>query len=58
MKPGYTRYQFKVPAKMERYASQYCFEGVMTDTEVKINDISAGDIHQGGFYRFSYDING
>lgn len=32
------------------------FEGVMTDTEVKINDIPAGDIHQGGFYRFSYDI--
>lgn len=32
------------------------FEGVMTDAEVKINGKSAGDIHQGGFYQFSYDI--
>jgi hypothetical protein len=32
------------------------FEGSMTDTEVKINGKSAGDIHQGAFYRFSYDI--
>ncbi len=40
---------------MERYAkSSIVFEGVMTDTEVKINDIPAGDIHQGGFYRFSF----
>jgi len=32
------------------------FEGVMTDTEVFVNSQSAGPIHQGGFYRFSYDI--
>ena len=32
------------------------FEGVMTDAEVRINGQLAGDIHQGGFYRFSYDI--
>ena len=32
------------------------FEGVMTDTEVLINGKIAGPIHQGGFYRFSYDI--
>jgi beta-galactosidase/beta-glucuronidase len=32
------------------------FEGVMTDAEVKINGKPAGDIHQGGFYQFSYDI--
>ncbi|MCJ7623232.1 MAG: hypothetical protein MUO76_06995, partial [Anaerolineaceae bacterium] len=32
------------------------FEGSMTDTEVKINGKSAGDIHQGAFYRFKYDI--
>jgi hypothetical protein len=32
------------------------FEGSMTDTEVKINGKVAGDIHQGAFYRFSYNI--
>ena len=32
------------------------FEGAMTDTTVKINGVSAGPTHQGGFYRFSYDI--
>ena len=28
----------------------------MTDTTVLINGQQAGDTHQGGFYRFSYDI--
>lgn len=28
----------------------------MTDAEVKINDVIAGPVHQGSFYRFSYDI--
>ncbi len=32
------------------------FEGAMTDTKVMINGKQAGDIHQGGFYRFKYDI--
>jgi hypothetical protein len=32
------------------------FDGSMTDTEVKINGQSAGDIHQGAFYRFQYEI--
>jgi hypothetical protein len=32
------------------------FEASMTDTEVKINGQSAGPVHQGGFYRFKYDI--
>jgi hypothetical protein len=32
------------------------FEASMTDTEVKINGQKAGEIHQGAFYRFSYDI--
>ncbi|MEZ5071939.1 MAG: glycoside hydrolase family 2 TIM barrel-domain containing protein [Bacteroidales bacterium] len=34
------------------------FEGVMTDAEVKINGVSAGPVHQGGFYEFSHDISG
>lgn len=53
---GLYRYQFKVPAKWKDMQISIVFEGVMTDTEVKINDMPAGDIHQGGFYRFSYDI--
>ena len=28
----------------------------MTDAEVKINGVSAGEIHQGAFYAFKYDI--
>ncbi|MBE9586207.1 glycoside hydrolase family 2 [Mucilaginibacter sp. JRF] len=34
------------------------FEGSMTDTKVMINGKQAGEIHQGGFYRFKYDITG
>jgi hypothetical protein len=33
------------------------FEGAMTDTKVMINGQSAGPIHQGGYYRFKYDIS-
>ncbi|MGY4539854.1 hypothetical protein ACVW0P_004295 [Mucilaginibacter sp. UYNi724] len=32
------------------------FEGSMTDTKVQINGKQAGPVHQGGFYRFKYDI--
>jgi hypothetical protein len=32
------------------------FEGVMTDTRVSLNGQSAGPMHQGGYYRFKYDI--
>jgi len=32
------------------------FEGSMTDTKVMINGKLAGPVHQGGFYRFKYDI--
>ncbi|MBN2129210.1 MAG: hypothetical protein JW741_06920 [Sedimentisphaerales bacterium] len=32
------------------------FGGVMTDTEVRVNGKSAGPVHQGGFYRFKYEI--
>ena len=33
------------------------FQGVMTDTEVKLNGQSVGPIHQGGFYEFSFNIS-
>ena len=31
-------------------------EGAMTDTKVMINGNLAGPVHQGGYYRFKYDI--
>lgn len=53
---GLYRYDFNVPSEWRGRQVEIVFEGVMTDTEVKINGLSAGRIHQGGFYKFSYDI--
>lgn len=53
---GIYKHQFEVPKDWEGKVIKLVFEGVMTDAEVKINDLSAGDIHQGAFYRFKYDI--
>lgn len=54
---GLYRYKFRVPSDWRNKQVSIVFEGVMTDTEVKINQTLAGEIHQGGFYRFSYDIS-
>lgn len=54
---GTYRYRFNVPSNWKGKRVSIVFEGVMTDTEVKINGKSAGGIHQGGFYKFSYDIS-
>lgn len=54
---GEYRYQFKVPRSWRGQEVRIVFEASMTDTEVKINGQSAGDKHQGGFYRFDYDIS-
>lgn len=54
---GFYRYEFKVPEDWKKKSVKIVFEGSMTDTEVKINGILAGPVHQGGFYRFSYDIS-
>lgn len=53
---GTYRYRFDVPKKWNGQRIQLWFDGVMTDTEVFVNGQSAGDVHQGGFYRFGYDI--
>ena len=53
---GLYKYQFSVPRQWDNRQVSIVFEGAMTDTEVKINGQQAGDIHQGGFYRFTYDI--
>jgi Glycosyl hydrolases family 2, TIM barrel domain/Glycosyl hydrolases family 2, sugar binding domain/Glycosyl hydrolases family 2/Beta galactosidase small chain len=53
---GLYKYSFDVPASWKNKTVKIVFEGSMTDTEVKINGQSAGDIHQGAFYAFKYDI--
>ncbi|MHC4581642.1 MAG: glycoside hydrolase family 2 protein, partial [Planctomycetota bacterium] len=53
---GRYRYSFEIPGRWRNRKVFIVFEGVMTDTEVWINGESAGPKHQGGFYRFKYDI--
>ena len=52
------RYQFTTPGAWKGSTVNIVFEGVMTDTEVRINGKSAGEVHRGSFYRFKYDISG
>lgn len=54
---GHYKTTFQAAADWKNKAVSIVFEGVMTDTKVLINGIQAGSIHQGGFYRFSYDIS-
>ena len=54
---GIYRHSFDVPRSWSGKQVRIVFEGVMTDAEVKVNGVSAGAVHQGGFYRFSYDIS-
>ena len=53
---GKYRHSFTVPESWKSKRIFIVFEGSMTDTEVTINGSSAGPVHQGGFYRFQYDI--
>ncbi len=54
---GTYRHSFSIPENWKDKQVNIVFEGVMTDTEVWINDKPAGEKHQGGFYRFKYDIS-
>ena len=54
---GLYRYRFDVPDGWRGKTINIVFEGSMTDTRVEINGRSAGPVHQGAFYRFSYDIS-
>lgn len=54
---GYYRYAFDVPSAWEGFPVKLVFEGAMTDTEVKVNGKIAGEVFQGGFYRFSHEIS-
>lgn len=53
---GIYRYKFEAQKEWKGQRVKIYFDGVMTDAKVFINGQQAGDIHQGAFYRFSYDI--
>jgi len=53
---GQYKYRFQVPKSFKKKYIEIVFEGVMTDTEVRINGKLAGAVHQGGFYRFTYPV--
>ncbi|MES2329046.1 MAG: glycoside hydrolase family 2 TIM barrel-domain containing protein [Bacteroidota bacterium] len=54
---GLYKYHFNVPLGWKQKKINIVFEGVMTDAEVTINGVSAGEMHQGAFYSFKYDIS-
>lgn len=54
---GHYRYRFNLAEEWSTKTIELVFEGVMTDAKVKINGKLAGPVHQGGFYRFKYDIS-
>jgi hypothetical protein len=53
---GLYRTEFAVPSDWKGRRVWLVFEGVMTDATVKVNGQSAGPVHEGGFYRFRYDV--
>jgi hypothetical protein len=53
---GLYEYEFDAPEQWKGNRVYLVFEGSMTDTTVKINGEQAGPTHQGGFYRFKYEI--
>ncbi|MDO9376604.1 MAG: glycoside hydrolase family 2 TIM barrel-domain containing protein [Ferruginibacter sp.] len=54
---GLYRHNFTIDQRWSQKKVFIVFEGSMTDTEVKINGQQVGPVHQGGFYRFKYDIS-
>jgi hypothetical protein len=53
---GLYRKQFTVPAEWKERRIWLVFDGVMTDATVAVNGRPVGPVHQGGFYRFRYDV--
>jgi hypothetical protein len=53
---GTYRTTFRIPPAWKGKQITIVFEGAMTDTEVKVNGRPAGEVHRGGFNRFSYII--
>lgn len=55
---GLYRLGFDVPGEWRGRNVDIVFDGVMTDAEVVVNGQPAGPVHQGGFFRFRYDVTG
>jgi hypothetical protein len=53
---GLYEHDFSVPAAWSGRRIFLVFDGVMTDTDAKLNGESVGPVHQGGFYRFKYEV--
>jgi hypothetical protein len=48
--------EFSAPKSWKDERVFLVFEGAMTDTSAKLNGRSVGPTHQGGFYRFKYEV--
>jgi hypothetical protein len=53
---GLYKYAFSTEPAWRNKKIFIVFDGSMTDTEVKIDGMLAGPIHQGAFYQFRYDV--
>src|SRR5664279_3676442 len=53
---GLYEHDFSVPADWSGRRIFLVFDGVMTDTDAKLNGQSVGPVHQGSFYRFKYEV--
>lgn len=53
---GMYKYEFNLPEDWKGKKIDLVFEASMTDTKVTINGRKGGE-HQGGFYRFSFDVS-
>jgi hypothetical protein len=53
---GLYEHEFSVPQKWNGKRIFLVFDGVMTDTDAKLNGQSVGPVHQGSFYRFKYEV--
>jgi hypothetical protein len=53
---GLYEHAFAVPATWSAQRVFLVFEGSMTDTSAKLNGEPVGPMHQGGFYRFKYEV--
>lgn len=53
---GLYEHHFTADPKWQGGRVYLVFEGVMTDTTVQLNGQSVGPTHQGGFYRFDYEV--
>lgn len=54
---GHYRTVFNVDKAWKGQHIELVFEGVNTDCKVLVNGKQAGEVHQGAFYLFSYDIS-